>query len=122
MKFKNKEGKALWEEQVKINSRDPYSKGVVDYARAWMDLMEKGLETGLELKHIWKDCSFQADTDGITGFMYGAATSIIASVWFKGDELRQLHNADHGQPDAKGTINPAIVTINVPEGKEMFKK
>ena len=112
MRLKNKE---LWENQKEINSDDPYSKGVITFAERWMNLMEKGLETGLELKHIWEACSRQADTEGITGFMYGAATSIIAQVWEHGEELRKLHNAKYNQPDAKGTVNPAIITVEVPD-------
>ena len=92
--------KKLWKQQKKINSGDPYSKGVIDYAERWMKLMEKKLKQGNQLKDIWQDTSHKADTEGITGAMYGMATQLIAKVWEHGEELRVLHNASYGQPEA----------------------
>jgi hypothetical protein len=78
---------AEYKEYVAKNSGDGYSKGVVDYAERWADLMEKALETwrgGNELSPASvmrflvdnaDKLSHEADTDGITGFMYGCAVS-----------------------------------------------
>lgn len=61
--------------------------------------------------------SYDADTDGVTGFMYGAAVSILARVWVHGDLLRRWHNlkmqiGDEGEKANENgkTLNPALLT------------
>lgn len=63
-------------------------------------------------------CSRKADTDGITGFMYGAAVSALAHFWVYGEELRRWHNKDvqignEGDiaNETGGVLNPALLTI-----------
>lgn len=103
-----------WAERVRINSDDPYSKGVIDYAIRWADLMEAGIERGAKLEDIADRASHDADTEGITGFMYGAAVAELSQAWVHGDELRRWHNKKYGVDEDKaqgGTVNPAIITI-----------
>lgn len=101
-----------WEEAKLKNSEDFYSKGVLDFTERWVDLMEKKVGQGSIIKDIFKDTSHEADTDGITGFMYGAAASMISYFWAYGDEFRTAYNADFGVgPEETGTVNPAVVTI-----------
>lgn len=101
----------LWESAVKSNSNDPYSYACVKYAADWAHLMEQRLRLGAALPDIAKETSHEADTGGITGFMYGAAVHMLASCWAFGKELQRWHNASYGVPSTKGTINPAILTI-----------
>ena len=54
--------------------------------------------------------SHEADTEGITGFMYGCAVSILSQYWEYGEELRKWHNKEYNY-DGKGVVNPAIMTI-----------
>ncbi len=118
MKFRNELAKQSWDEIFRVNQIDEYSKAAVAYAQRWAEMMEKGLETGLQLKDIWHDFGFQADTEGITGFMYGMACEWLTKLWFKGDELRILHNAYYGVTDPEASaVNPAIVTVDVPDGE-----
>ena len=106
MKLKNKEG---WEKFVAINN-DPYGSGVVRYAERWANMMEQEMESGKSLIDIADATSNKADTEGITGYMYGCAVSILSQVWERGEELRKWHNKEYGY-EGNGTVNPAIITI-----------
>ena len=113
MKLKDEKG---WNKTVEINSKDPYSKCCIDYARTWMELMEERLRNGERLEDMAQETSREADKEyRITGFMYGMVVSIISSVWKYGDQLRKWHNAQYGQPDAEGTVNPAILILKKKE-------
>ena len=107
--------KAAWQKSVRINSGDPYSKGVVDYARRWANRMEKAMKAGETLEACAGRTSHEANTNGITGFMYGAAVHTLAKCWKHGNQLRIWHNASYGVDDEKakgGTVNPAVLTID----------
>ena len=54
--------------------------------------------------------SHEADVEGITGFMYGAAVSILSQCWLYGEYLRKWHNKEYNC-DGDGVVNPAIITI-----------
>ena len=56
-------------------------------------------------------CSHEADTEGITGFMYGCAMIILAQCWKYGEYLRKWHNKEYGY-DGDGVVNPAIIGVN----------
>lgn len=105
-----------YENYVKLNSLDPYSKACVDYAEKWADLMEESLANEESLEDTWKQLSHKADTDGITGFMYGCAVQALAHFWVHGEQLRILHNRNYGvlEETAKGsTVNPAILELKL---------
>lgn len=104
-----------WDMAVKKN-QDLYGAAVIRYAERWADLMEAQMQSGQPLAAIWKSSSHEADTEGITGFMYGAAVSILAKVWEHGEDLRKLHNlyTQRQQEGARanetgGVLNPALV-------------
>lgn len=98
---------------VEKNSKDGYSRGVVDYADRWARLMQAKLQQGAQLRDVAEATSHEADIDGITGFMYGCAVSALAHFWIHGDELRVWHNGQYGvSADAKGTVNPAVLTLS----------
>ncbi len=59
---------------------------------------------------IAEKTSHAADNEGITGFMYGCAVSILAHCWKHGEELRKWHNGEY-KYDGDGVVNPAILTI-----------
>lgn len=101
-----------WAECCKNNS-DGYGSAVIRYAEVWARLMESMIAGGATLSDCAKNASHLADSEGITGFMYGAAVGILAHVWVYGDELRRWHNKEYGVDEDKakgGTVNPAILT------------
>jgi len=117
MKCKNDEAQAGWDLTVK-NNDDPYGKAGVDFARRWADLMEQRIDGGATLTDVAKQCSHDADTEGITGFMYGCAVSILSQTWVHGEELRRWHNLDtqigtegEAANASGGTLNPALLNI-----------
>lgn len=105
------------------NNTDPYGSGVIRYAERWANLMEQRMtETDQPLERIAKDTSHEADTEGITGFMYGAAVSMLAGVWGHGEALRRWHNLDiqigtEGEKanESGGVLNPALLNIGCAE-------
>ena len=95
---------------------DPYGGECFRFAEAWADLMEAALQRGETIEMMAKETSHEADTDGITGFMYGKAVSILSFAWKHGEALRIWHNTEYGQPETKGVVNPAVLTIKAPDG------
>lgn len=107
-----------WQTCVRNNSEDAYSFAVVQYAATWANLMEQRMAEGATLSDIAKRTSHEADTDGITGFMYGAAVSILANCWRHGEQLRRWHNIDTQVRDegvraneTGGVLNPAVMVL-----------
>jgi len=88
------------------------------YAESWANLMEKHISEGEELKDIASKSSYEADTEGITGFMYGAAVQVLSWSWVHGEELRKWHNLDsqignEGEKanESGAVLNPAVLNI-----------
>ena len=118
-KMKVKNSRSLWERYVEINV-DAYSACTIRYAERWADLMEERMAQGEALESIAKETSYEADTEAITGFMYGMAVAILSQYWKHGEELRRWHNldsqiADEGQRanESGGVLNPALLNIGV---------
>lgn len=103
-------GEEKWNKTVEVNS-DGCGGGIVNYAKVWAYLMEKEIKEKLT-KEIMDTTSSEADGEGITGFMYGAAVSILAECWKYGEQLRNLHNKAYGQ-EGEGVVNPAVISITV---------
>ncbi len=103
---------------VEKNSHDGYSKAVVDYAERWANLMEKAMGDGAKLEDVADSLSDSADTDGITGFMYGCAVSALSHFWEYGEQLRrwhnlktQIHHEGEKANESGGVLNPALLNI-----------
>ena len=115
MKFKDEAG---WNEFVKNNS-DPYGGACVSYAKRWAEMMEKRINEGESINDIAQECSRKADVEGITGFMYGAAVSMLSMCWQYGEELRRWHNIEtqignEGEKanESGGVLNPALLNVS----------
>lgn len=100
---------------------------MVKFSERWAALMEKQIPDGstspqtlgiLVREDFAKNTSHEADTDGITGFMYGCAVQGLAHFWIHGEELRCWHNkeiqigteGDEANQNG-GVLNPAILNI-----------
>lgn len=113
---------------------DPYGAATLAYAEGWADLMEQrmaggpdggaAMDGGAPLEDVAKQASYDANTDGITGAMYGMAASILAECWEHGERLRKWHNLDvqigtegeRANADG-GTLNPAFIEIETSGGR-----
>lgn len=91
MKIKECE-KENYKKYVELNSQDPYSKATVEYAECWANLMEEKINSGSKVIDIAKITSDEADTEGITGFMFGCAARALLSFWEYGDELKEWYD------------------------------
>jgi hypothetical protein len=122
-------GKESEYDEYKAKNTDPYGNAVIVYSERWANLMEdqmdaQGIDRGI-IGSVYqfiadnaKQLSHEADTDGITGFMYGCAVSGLSRFWVYGEHLRQWHNLstqmNNGGNRANisgGVLNPAIVSI-----------
>ena len=88
MKIKNKEGYDDWYN----NQSDGYGRRCFTYAEEWANMMEAELTT-LDKERVNK-LSDIADTDAISGFMFGAAKSILVNHWQYGDYLKYIDEND----------------------------
>ena len=94
------------------NTKDFYSAGIIRYAERWCGMMEQEMENGATVAEAAASTEHTADTEGITGFMYGCAVQTLCQFWEYGEELRQWHNHKYDY-DGQGVVNPAI--INIPD-------
>lgn len=61
-------------------------------------------------REVFYECDSEAEKEGITGFMYGVAVSILSQCWEYGEFLRKWHNKEYGY-DGDGVVNPAVITV-----------
>ncbi len=108
---------AAWKATVAKN-QDGYGGAVMTYADRWARLMQYEMSQGNPLADIADTASHEADIEGITGFMYGCAVSILAKCWKHGEELRRWHNIKtqinkEGEKanEVGGVLNPAMLSI-----------
>ena len=97
-----------------------YNLRCFSYAKDWAELMETCIIKGEKIQDIANQTSHEADIDGITGFMYGVAVSILSDCWEYGEILRRWHNLDtqignEGEKaNEKGTVlNPALLNVKL---------
>lgn len=117
MMFKDTEAASNWEKGL-ANNTDPYGRACYIYASEWATRMESEIANGGKIKDIAKTTSHEADDEGITGFMYGCAVSLLSHCWVHGEALRLWHNrhtqlgTEGDEANEKGTVlNPAILNI-----------
>lgn len=106
-----------WNKTVEVND-DPYGAAGVRFAARWAHFMERDMASGKSVADVAEAASREADDEGITGFMYGCAVSILSKVWTHGEELRRWHNLktqikDEGERanDSGGVLNPALLSV-----------
>lgn len=102
-----------WKEYADKN-QDPYGKCCVDYAESWAKLMQAAIGNGETIIQCAERTSHELGFYGITGFMYGAAVSMLSQCWKYGEELRKWHNKEYNH-EGEGVVNPAILTLSIPE-------
>lgn len=96
------------------NNLDAYGHCIYTFAERWAELMEKEIERDGDAERAITENADRlidnADTEGITGFMYGAAVSILSACWEWGEILRKWHNKEYNY-EGDGVVNPAILTV-----------
>lgn len=115
LSLRDKEG---WLKTVEANT-DPYGACAVRFAENWGRLMQARIEKGERLEDVADECCSVANgPEGITGFMYGCAVSVLSQVWEHGETLRRWHNLktqlkDEGERanESGGVLNPALLSL-----------
>ena len=114
MEYSDEKG---WDEW-KLKNSDGYGTMIFQYAEGWAKLMQKKFaEKNIENPDVTcmvahaENCGKDLDYLGITGFMYGAAVSILSQCWKHGEALRKWHNKEWGH-EGDGVVNPAIFVVN----------
>lgn len=96
------------------NNLDPYGHAIFTYAERWAELMEKDIEASgnaeESIRAHAEERSHEADTEGITGYMYGCVVAILADAWEYGEPLRLWHNAQYNHK-GEGVADPAVLHI-----------
>jgi hypothetical protein len=82
-----------WLKSKKVNS-DPYGAAAFTFAERWARLMQLEIAKGNELKDIAEKTEREADLEGITGFMYGCAVSLLKHCWVHGEELKKWRESE----------------------------
>lgn len=102
----------------KEKNTDPYGGRVIRYAEEWARLMQTRISNGETVAECADELSHLADDDGITGFMYGVAVSLLSKCWKHGEALRRWHNKEtqlrtEGDEanETGGVLNPALLNI-----------
>lgn len=101
-----------WDKWVK-NNDDPYGGCCVNVAREVMRMLDEINNDNWDAHQLICDADNNIKAGGITGFMAGAAAQMISHCHSKGEIFKKKWNKSHGveDEDAKGVVNPAIVTI-----------
>ena len=93
---------------------DRYGRACFTYAERWAELLEAEIDKSNDVMKCFVDnadrLSHEADKEGITGFMYGCAVSILSQFWEYGEYLRKWHNKKYDY-DGGGAVNPAVITV-----------
>lgn len=79
----------------KDNNIDEYGKEIFEYAERWADLMEIAMADGAIIEDIAEKTSHEANINSISGFMYGAALSVLGICWEHGKELKMWNINKH---------------------------
>lgn len=89
MKIRNGKEKE-YREFIEINSNDPYSYGIVKFMQRFAELLENKINQSdpqLIINEYAEEIVREADTEGITGFMYNCAIGALVKYWEYGNEL-----------------------------------
>lgn len=86
------EGDEVLLARFKTNNKSSYGARVVVYAEEWARMMQKEMASGKTLEDVVKSTSRKADYDGITGYMYEFAVSILFQCWKHGNHLQVYHD------------------------------
>ena len=95
-----------WERIQEVN-QDPYSRACVDVARAAMEILDRG--EPFDPHDLISQADRESGAGGITGFMAGAAASMISQCHSRGDEFRRAWNKD---VQSGGVLNPALLNVS----------
>lgn len=84
----------IWKKWVKLKSDGGHSECCLRYSARWANLMDLQIASGKKLKDIANTTSHEANTEGITRFMYEESIIMLVQVWAHGEKLKQWYNGE----------------------------
>lgn len=106
-----------WLEKQKLGEdgnpeTDPYVGAIVKVGEKVVDLMEAiPADQPIDADALILEADRFYD-EGITGNMAAYIAMIATKCHSRGEEFKASWNAHNGRPEAKGVVNPAIITID----------
>lgn len=72
-------------------NQDDYGRRCITYAQDWAKLIQIKIREGVPLtKELVNELSHQADTDGITDFMYIISKNVLRTTWKHWNRIKKL--------------------------------
>lgn len=81
----------------KADNTDSHGIAIFKFAEEWATIMEMYIDLGYKVANVAEKAAQDADTEGLTGFMYSASISVLYQCWEHGDELRAWHSNEGGE-------------------------
>ena len=69
-----------WNKAVR-NNQDPYGAAAINFAKAWAVSMQRAMREGQNIADVADELGHSVDYEGITGFQFGAAKSLLRHCW-----------------------------------------
>lgn len=108
MKNIKEELQAEYDKYKEINSKDGYSRAVIDCGESFANFVDEG-KSFKEAERLMLDTPEGSE---LTGYMMGAIMSAMVHFHPRGEEIKVWWNQEcGGTGEEKGTINPAILSI-----------
>jgi hypothetical protein len=102
--------KEQYDHYVELNSKDEYSKAVIEASEAVGVLLDEGKTAEEALEGL--------KGRGLSGYMAATAAKTVAHFHPRGEEVRVAWNKDFGAEDIEeGIVNPAVLNVDEKTGK-----
>lgn len=113
-----------WDMWVSKN-QDAYGAAIFRYAARWAWMMEQEMSKGATVADCADATLRLADVEGVTGFMHGAAVSILKKCWTHGEEFGRWYDMKHALgrlPLTKGLTTNSAKKEEVKSDEEVPKE
>ena len=117
MSMKFQDGKESEFNKGKAKNTHFYGAEVYRFAEAWANAMERAMAAGSTIGDCARAAEREADTEGLSGFQYGCAVSLLAACWVHGEELRRWHNPTPGVPLADRLLTHGLLGKRIEPGR-----
>lgn len=98
------------------NAKDAVGLGIINYAERWCNMMEERIANGESVTQAAAETEYAADTELISGTMFGYSLNVLCRFWEHGEELREWYDSKYGIAEETDTqINESEIEEQVME-------
>lgn len=112
-----------WRDLLRRND-DEVGRAVTAFAERWADLMEEGLEAGVDFEDVALSTPTRAAEDGedLGPLLYFFAVSTLCQHWAEGERLRRWYNLANQVKDEGQRANetPGMIICPFPIRKDLL--